>query len=451
MLNEIKEYEEYTGKIEECNRLIPLFFYKGRNGIPRALRIVARHLLFDEYSYYTVKKQEDRIIIREKVANILAAWCGFEYNTTLFDNDKIDISSLNKWLPRYLTYKDGENKDLSSEIRNEHEKEISIFLSERQKNWNVEEKGIYNYLKYEIFSINAVNFYVIIADAIAAGPLKEYVFICKNNFLDETKELKAYDQDRLIKILSAYLLTNAINKVDLANWMNHESFGTGKQIDEGIFGKFLCIDGTNVSINPDFIKLCEIHIEERSKCPQTGQANQLVFKDLGSGKCSLSYGDDTGFVKWIRPDLNSTYVCVQVIPTIIDFKMAYIAVGVNCDGQKQSLGAWIQSVGSKLFNEDVIFQDLKENGLKDVLINDQSEVLHLSNTIQNFVKKDATLAKEVSKKIFTQFNNTEDFLELVKNYKGSTQGWNKPTSTMKKAGELAISEQLKKEFGNRFN
>lgn len=91
MLNEIKEFEQYTTKPEdeEKHRLKYITLLKEKlGGIERAMTVIARHYIFDgEYGGdFDVEKEE-------KVREILKAWCGFNSTAEVAEKD---------WLKDYI-------------------------------------------------------------------------------------------------------------------------------------------------------------------------------------------------------------------------------------------------------------------------------------------------------------------------------------------------------------
>ena len=264
MLNEIEELKEYIGKTEDCSRLNPWFFLKkNRGGIPRALTIISRHYLFDEYHYNTLTNPSEKKSAREKTKHLLAAWCGFDYRKFLNNTEKnidnntdiellqqmgfdgnntgedidnetaieqlqqmgfdkynaeenianniakdIDVQLIKKdkienWLPRYIKehpYK----KDLDKTyVTNE----LDSFIQEYEKKWYVKsQKDIYQLVNHQ-FNIDAINFYSIIADAIQAGPLMKRELFYDEESFDNDFNMKSKVKERVIKIIGAYLIS----------------------------------------------------------------------------------------------------------------------------------------------------------------------------------------------------------------------------------------------------
>lgn len=239
MLKEKEELMQYIGNINDCTRLNTwFFFFKNRGGIPRALTIIARHYLFDVYNYSGIDPKLQKAA-REKTKHLLAAWCGFDYlkdcdeyiDTELIKKDKIE-----NWLPNYIfahPYKNAQ-KELM-------ENELASFKKERSLKWYVpEQKDMYQLVNHT-FSINSINFYTIIADAINDGPLRDMKLVYDEERFSGDITLSSSEKSRILCIIAAYLLalkgqppanqTINLNNIDLSNRMNYPSLGRGNHID----------------------------------------------------------------------------------------------------------------------------------------------------------------------------------------------------------------------------
>lgn len=256
MLDEINEFEQYTCNPSASNRLKPYFIIKSRGGLPRALTVIARHYLYNEYKYNELTDSDKKKEAREKTKCILAAWCGFDYTNDEASIKDANADKLKNWLPDYLKNKDSD-----------------VLGEEVAKKWNVkEQKDLYQLSNHTFFSINGINFYSIIADAINDGPLKNNVLIFKKDFFSLIKNggkisFGKYEfVSRFLCIIAAYLLADGtdtpggkqiqLNNIDLANWMGYQPFGQGSKKDS-FFPKvkdYLTAEGSLYTIEKDFLQ-----------------------------------------------------------------------------------------------------------------------------------------------------------------------------------------------------
>lgn len=254
MLNEIDEVKQYIGNVDECSRLYSWFFFKkNRGGIPRALTIIARHYLFNEYGYATLSDKSQRESAREKTKHILAAWCGFDYKKHVINAENNDTDSANSnvdekiikrdnldnWLPRYICAHPYSKELTKANIENE----LVSFIKDYEQKWYVKsQKDIYQLANHKL-NIDAINFYSIIADAIQAGPLKvRELQYNKTEFESDFTNLNGKVKDRVLKLIGAYLITLddqapnnqtiRLNNIDLANWMGYPTLGQGKNKEQ---------------------------------------------------------------------------------------------------------------------------------------------------------------------------------------------------------------------------
>lgn len=276
MLNEIKEYEEYTLPIESLadveNPRLKFFtlIKKSFSGLERALTIIARHYINDAAE-----------IDEEKIKNYLREWLGFEVIDS--ENNKINERRTDGWLNNYIRKVFLEN--LLQECRNkcaEFEKisdisstdeiddlmkkkdalpdfdsDKSLALSVGQLKYAIE--ALYK-LRYKaklfenpMFSVEnektpeskqgnnfkQITYDLIIANAINLGALQKYYLVCKNDPFqnvikysekkNKCSKLKATDEDLILKIAATYLLQRLysnsnqeylyVNQMEICNWL----------------------------------------------------------------------------------------------------------------------------------------------------------------------------------------------------------------------------------------
>ena len=342
MLNEIKEYEDYTKKLATSKnpRLsTKIFFvnYKGKisfkcTGITRALTTIARYHLFNDNthkSYYDLSNDEKKKL-REKTIKELNKWC-FQKN-----------GILQKYYYNYCNIEKQEDiKYLEALWTN--------FKNNKKKKNSWGSTNIYMPLTMSRSSLNAINFPIIIAEAIRNGPLKtRYLKINKDfekkiyiqtkamrmkaqeeaqektppnaqllsSYIDKNGNLstngKKY-RDKLLKQICAYLLNSNnssdyvyISKTDLANWMSYPTFATkgAKEQIEFFYEKEDTSEEENTfnakplyeysdkkcRISQNLIEDLGISILDKNQLKALKKDNHddyIFFKDNGSGTNSL--------------------------------------------------------------------------------------------------------------------------------------------------------------------
>ncbi len=273
MLDEILEYEDYNEKLKNSKKtrlLTNIFFEKNKSqitikatGISRALTIIARYNLFNNgKDYYKLSDSEKRKL-REDTTKILYDWC--------FDSRK---GVLPEYYKNYCKQFSG-NDNLSVQYL---EKLWTSFENNKKKKNSWCATNIYMPLIMSTSSLNAINFPIIIAEAIHSGPLKTRYLKINKDFekkiyiQTKTMRMKAQEEaqeeqkkeqekektpknaqllfsyvdnngnlstngkkyrDKLLKQICACLLNSNnspdyvyISKTDLANWMSYPTFAT---------------------------------------------------------------------------------------------------------------------------------------------------------------------------------------------------------------------------------
>lgn len=286
MLNEIREYQEYTKDIVSSKRISPLLFRdKNGAGISRALTIIARFELFNRYHYDLSSTEEEQNEIRDKVYETLKNWCDFSYNKG--------------FLKKYLST---DEKFLQGYMGADFEEKWNDFKL-KKKHWD--SKDPFYPVKVTIASQNMFNFATIIADAIILGELKDYVLICKDTYKNnvkkledgEVKSLRSTDTNKLLKLVAIYLLTSKnssipaiVSKYDFGNWVAQPTFATSHQVSFTYNGKTAIaikgriLDISQIYIDDNGFEIIEKNSQEINNRLKNGYK---VFEDTGCGKDSL--------------------------------------------------------------------------------------------------------------------------------------------------------------------
>ena len=243
---------------------------KNYAGIVRVLTILARGWL-EEKGYYDKHNDSDsRSEIRKTIVEKLDRWC-FEQSDT--DKNLYDYFEAVK---EYYK-KEIENGKGSREAKKKRIMKAEAFVNEKRKLWMTD--NTYSVMDYKNPSRYAINFPIIVADAINAGPLKRRAMICsklfykdillnksvlsyKNDFAESCFVCDSYSQNsegkiiggietetyknlnRRLKLIAACLVKKAdgssddyvyINKADAANWMDYPSYCLGNHIGHQMF------------------------------------------------------------------------------------------------------------------------------------------------------------------------------------------------------------------------
>ena len=343
MLNEIKEFEEYTLPIESLENLqnprlkfFPLI-KKSFSGLERALTIIARHYIGNETAEFD----------EEKIKNYLRAWLGFE---VVDSKNNIIAEKPNGWLNNYIRkvflekyLQECRNNcdefdkfnvsstDSIDDLMNKKEV-IPTFDSYKKLSLSVGRlkyviEALYN-LRYKaklfekpIFSVKnekmpdskqgnnfkQITYDLILANAFNLGSLKRYYLVCKDepfqkviNYSEKKSKatkLEADDEDLILKIVAMYLLQQLnssciqeyvyINKMEIYNWLlDKTNFELEKyrfqMSNEEIF--YESIIGGNVKkikIHPEFRS--NFKIVEEMEFYKSENNGRIFFSDFGAG------------------------------------------------------------------------------------------------------------------------------------------------------------------------
>ena len=219
MLNEIIEAEGYLfdpdGSCEYQSLNTKLFCGKkgDLNGLDRAMTTVARYFLFED------GVEGEQAVARAGAA--LRMWCGLMPDTLegALEEERIYLMArypwIDRWLPRILkkegAMKNGPNSDIVEKALKKLEKRRKSFtyatLARAKAN------NDFKLLSYEKAIANAL---------IAWGPLKKYYLVCEDPEwfakICKKRGSKKYakpmekDEDKVVKLIAAYVLETNRNK-----------------------------------------------------------------------------------------------------------------------------------------------------------------------------------------------------------------------------------------------
>ena len=346
MLNEIREYEQYTAPPEsltdknECRLKYATLIKTQFSGLERAMTIVARrHLPLNP-------TEEDTA----KVRRLLKVWCGFGK-----EDEAAECGVCYGWLKKYMVQMC--RLHIWADVTDEETRAKflgclpQITLQGNKENWDAvqtqgealkavakvpAEKIISTakalatwekraaYLAQGLFAVqytanksdndlHRICYDKIIANALELGPLKNYVLAAK---LDPFKAglIKKYtrfrnkgaaitkntSQDTVLKFTAAYLRQRAetgreyavINFADMSNWVNLQD----PKFDNAKLSEYRLADGSTVfnfinvgpsvkkmSLAPDWLELFEL-AEANSIVPGADRG-RIFYRDNGAGSC----------------------------------------------------------------------------------------------------------------------------------------------------------------------
>lgn len=282
MLDEIKEYEEYTET--EKNRILGRAERSPFLGLYRVFTIMARHQFYHNESIYTEISDEERKMQRNKVYEMFTRWCGLDSDGSPEESE----------LAR-LFRRDGKDTYLKF-----------IDNKEKKSGWAV--NNFYNVLEFKHPNINAFNFHIVIADAIQQGPLKQRKMICKKNFF-ENLEVDIDKENRFLKVIAACLLNENhayedmeadekylykcfyLDKQAVANWIGYASFATPKK-HEYYFEDYVHLEEKYpvIKVENGIVKLLKAYIEDYDfrivpmdyRMSKEEEAEYLLIEDMGA-------------------------------------------------------------------------------------------------------------------------------------------------------------------------
>lgn len=288
MLDEKIELEEYTCPIKEKmpQRLTYLNTTTGLSGVPRALKVIARHALYD-LGMNPVETQD-----------LLNAWCGFETET--MEESKKEhkdiFEKVQNWLPNYLDFLGNTDADHIAKIN-----DTKAELCDRKDTWNV--SGLEKTGKN---GENQISFLRVIADAYHEGPLQvRYLKVKSNPFLYTNCNKSAAKKNFFLKTAALYcaMATEYKKKIrigypELSNWIGEGCLHSKKvggfltdllymngNVCERLFAKETVEGNKNISkiiLSEKWIKTTEAEIiSEEDLESYRGQKNVYIYKDMG--------------------------------------------------------------------------------------------------------------------------------------------------------------------------
>ncbi len=287
MLNELAEYNEYTCDLKNPGnkaegRLLKKYIVgegDGFGGVVRALRIIARKLLFEVFDY---ENSKDRAKVREAVKLLLNSYLGFNEGTLSSEakellglsEENLKELGLEGWFKSYCKGDIFDEWVRKSKLKNsESAVDWGRLTSLKKYEWN---KPLMELTKDRV-KFNQTNFENIIAEAIEKGRLNEYYLAMDKSLFDKGVERCYYTvtknkgggeksvnyysfserhnqnatsnkvdiEDRFLKWLAAFLVSRghthrnercaAVSKVDVANWMGSATFANSQGAKEEMF------------------------------------------------------------------------------------------------------------------------------------------------------------------------------------------------------------------------
>lgn len=169
MLDELKEYEQYTfdldGGIPPDYRLREKTFLKSFSGLPRAMTTIARGCLFP--------LGDEAALGLEVVENVLRHWCGFAGEGD--DALPPKLAHLDRWVPRYIALlessgDEGESKTVDKWLEKDENGNASGQRAKRL------DRGLFEG-RSDADDRNMAFYERAIAEAVRLGPLKQRVLV----------------------------------------------------------------------------------------------------------------------------------------------------------------------------------------------------------------------------------------------------------------------------------
>lgn len=312
MLDEKQEYSDYTSSLtaDSIPRLKPSCFVEKSSkktrgtfmGTERAMTIIARHALFDDFHYKTADSPEKQKEIISQVTVILQSWCGF-----LPENEQCNYEFAN-WLKTYyqtfITEKKlGGTLPSWEEIKKSKSKQFTspVFPakpSSKSKN-----------------NSKAISYSRIIARAVEEGPLCTYYLICKKDFAnhaafktnkkmkllaDQGKKSTEYKND-VLKFIAVNLIEksrtgnnyNVVNLTDFSHWIQQQTgsarmkkfFYITKSDSKPLFEFTKVINGNTMKccVCSEYIEEYDFRIITEKELSEV-KDDYICFKDDGFGK-----------------------------------------------------------------------------------------------------------------------------------------------------------------------
>ena len=248
MLNEIREYEEYTYDLDNTASVPKRIKYnvltKGLNeessgigcGIESILSIIARHFLFDFNALGALANAD---AAECAVLAWLGSGAGGENMSALSAEVRNEIESIMGWYPRYIEKvlisereelikqnHDNPKKQKSLKKNIELLKDILDNLGDGKFRRDLE-KAAWSYGYSSKNDYKKLSIEKVVANAAARGPLKRYYLLCKSPDLDSVilkeqpkrkpkeglTQREKYD-DLYLRMIAAYLISDQLTRTD---------------------------------------------------------------------------------------------------------------------------------------------------------------------------------------------------------------------------------------------
>lgn len=302
MINELREFEEYC-EINQTKtpRIWYTTFTKSNknsgpkcNGISRILTIIARDYLYTKHNYTSIDQsiKKQRTALREETKCYLQEWV---------------LNTLTEFCDPY--------PDSDNLKEDEKKAKETIIQSIKDKNTYWSSKSLYSALYSGKNTINAINYDVIIADAINQGPLRNLCLVLKKEAFDnisyyiikgkeasKTQKLDPQERSeiyyRLLKYIAAtipslygYNEPNRfvdVNNVDLSYWTQYAALASSNKKTVYLYKDMPLIE-TDLTkkcrINPDFFHSYNVQLmpfdEAVAKKEDPSYQGYLFFEDTG--------------------------------------------------------------------------------------------------------------------------------------------------------------------------
>lgn len=312
MLDEKQEYSDYTSSLtaDSIPRLKPSCFVEKSSkktrgtfmGTERAMTIIARRVLFDDYHYETADSPEKQKEILYKVTVALKSWCGF------LPEDEQRNYEYENWLKTYyqtfITEKNlGGNLPSWEEIKKNKSKQFTSPVFPAKPSPKAKNNS------------KAISYSRIIARAVEEGPLCTYYLMCKKDFADYAtyktgKSMKALAghgmksteyRDEVLKFIAVNLIEknrtgnefNVINLTDFSHWIQQQTgsarmkkfFYESPNGSKPLFEFTKIINGNTMKccVCPEYIEEYDFKIITEKELSERKEG-YICFKDDGFGK-----------------------------------------------------------------------------------------------------------------------------------------------------------------------
>lgn len=292
MLNEIMEVESYLSdpKTTRLNaKLLGDGLKKGEyklNGIADVLSMIAAYYIYNVTGASMMDEE-----LEKKVTRILRVWFGFEEDVSLEEMKEI---KKDKWFKKYPSA-DGWLREC-----------LKPYLSEN-RTWIIySEKWCKAWKSQMAYQAQQLVYKNVIAQALARGPLKEYVLVTKkcNNFFAEIQSEKGKKvtkgrEKTLLKLIAAYKLLQLqqpgqkyvlMQTNRILNWCGYNSYKQDRMCPDLRWKNEQLVlvesykDFRKFSINSHFLDAMEIRLVEKEEAMNIDPEQYDIYQDQGYGK-----------------------------------------------------------------------------------------------------------------------------------------------------------------------